>query len=204
MSDNLPRIIAFLGGLLGLGVATTVLFNIVINQDWNASPFIILLAIGNLLVVISALKPFKIPNSFLIWAVIGFLQAYFVYLGRFTIGLFLLPQVLLLLVAAFWGIIYNKKDRPVKEATYIDPPLTKQLNGEEEILSTLTSRERQVLILITQGKSNKDIAKFLVVSQNTVRHHVHQILKKLNCSSRGEASALAIKAGLRPNDLPRS
>jgi len=204
MPGYLSRVIAFLGGLLGLGVATTVLFNILINQDWNASPFIILLAIGNLLVVISALKSLRIQYSVLIWAGVGLLQAYFVYLGRFTIGLYLLPQVLLLLLAAFLEMLHTNKigkaKQPVQNTENLDQPTRQPNSGEKEILSTLTSREHQVLILITKGMSNKEIATNLVVSQNTVRHHVHQILKKLKCSSRGEASALARKAGLSSDD----
>jgi len=52
------------------------------------------------------------------------------------------------------------------------------------------------LTLIAAGNNNQQIADILVVSPNTVRHHVHQILSKLNCSSRGEAAMIAREAGL--------
>jgi DNA-binding NarL/FixJ family response regulator len=55
----------------------------------------------------------------------------------------------------------------------------------------LTPRERDVLRLITEGKSNQEIASHLVISSNTVRHHVHQVLRKVGASSRHEAAEMA-------------
>lgn len=53
----------------------------------------------------------------------------------------------------------------------------------------LTSRELEVLDLIGQGLTNQDIAEKLVIEIGTVKNHVHNILEKLNVSSRGEAAA---------------
>lgn len=53
----------------------------------------------------------------------------------------------------------------------------------------LTSRELEVLELIGQGLTNQDIAEKLVIEVGTVKNHVHNILEKLNVSSRGEAAA---------------
>jgi DNA-binding NarL/FixJ family response regulator len=53
----------------------------------------------------------------------------------------------------------------------------------------LTSREREVLGLIDQGLSNKEIARRLVIEVPTVKNHVHNILDKLRVCSRGEAAA---------------
>jgi len=55
----------------------------------------------------------------------------------------------------------------------------------------LTAREREVLSLLAKGCSNEAIADQLVVSRATVKHHVGQILGKLNASSRTEAVTLA-------------
>jgi NarL family two-component system response regulator LiaR len=55
----------------------------------------------------------------------------------------------------------------------------------------LTPREREVLALLGKGSSNEVIANQLNVSLFTVKHHVSQILQKLNVSSRTEALALA-------------
>jgi NarL family two-component system response regulator LiaR len=55
----------------------------------------------------------------------------------------------------------------------------------------LTVREREVLALLVKGLSNDAIADQLVLSRATVKHHVSQILGKLNASSRTEAVTLA-------------
>jgi two-component system, NarL family, response regulator LiaR len=60
----------------------------------------------------------------------------------------------------------------------------------------LTDREREVLALIIEGKSNVDIADELSVSLSTARFHVSTILSKLEASNRAEAAALAVKHGL--------
>jgi two-component system nitrate/nitrite response regulator NarL len=53
----------------------------------------------------------------------------------------------------------------------------------------LTSRERDVVMLLEGGLSNKEIAERLCIEVTTVKHHVHNILKKLRVSRRGEAAA---------------
>jgi len=55
--------------------------------------------------------------------------------------------------------------------------------------TTLTSREMEVLELISRGYTNQQIAQHLVIEVGTVKNHVHNILEKLNVSSRGEAAA---------------
>ncbi len=59
--------------------------------------------------------------------------------------------------------------------------------------SDLTDRERGVLTLMVEGKSNGVIAELLFVSQSTVKYHVSNILSKLGVSGRTEAVALAVK-----------
>lgn len=60
----------------------------------------------------------------------------------------------------------------------------------------LTPREREVLILIAEGATNKEIAQKLVVSENTARNHVSHILGKLSFNRRSEAAAYAVRKGL--------
>lgn len=57
----------------------------------------------------------------------------------------------------------------------------------------LTTRELEVLSLLTEGASSKEVARRLHVSQNTVRSHVQNILSKLGVHSRLEAAAFAVK-----------
>jgi DNA-binding NarL/FixJ family response regulator len=65
-----------------------------------------------------------------------------------------------------------------------------------EAFPELTSREAQVLDLIAQGKSNKDIARHLYLSQKTVRNHVSNIFTKLQVADRARAIVRAREAGL--------
>jgi two-component system nitrate/nitrite response regulator NarL len=63
----------------------------------------------------------------------------------------------------------------------------------------LTGREREILELLDEGLSNKDIARRLSIEVRTVKNHVHNILEKLRVHRRGEAAARvrATRAGSR-------
>jgi DNA-binding NarL/FixJ family response regulator len=63
------------------------------------------------------------------------------------------------------------------------------------LLSRLTIREREVLGLLAEGRSNSQIASALFISPKTASVHVSNILAKLEVSSRGEAAALAHRLG---------
>jgi len=65
----------------------------------------------------------------------------------------------------------------------------------ESLWGALTEREREVLALITQGKTDKEIAQVLEISKKTVGNHVSSILDKLRVSSRTEAALWAVRAG---------
>src|SRR5690606_13035682 len=65
-------------------------------------------------------------------------------------------------------------------------------NSPEE----LTEREVDVLRLLAQGKSNKEIALLLTIGEKTVKTHVSNILSKLNVSSRTQAALYAVRIGL--------
>jgi two-component system nitrate/nitrite response regulator NarL len=56
-------------------------------------------------------------------------------------------------------------------------------------LAPLTLRENEILALVAQGRSNKEIARQLAISSATVKNHMHSILQKLRVSRRGEAVA---------------
>jgi DNA-binding NarL/FixJ family response regulator len=56
---------------------------------------------------------------------------------------------------------------------------------------TLTRRELEVLQQLALGKSNQEIAEKLVISENTVKYHVHSILEKLHLSDRRDVAAYA-------------
>jgi DNA-binding NarL/FixJ family response regulator len=60
----------------------------------------------------------------------------------------------------------------------------------------LTPREKEVLHLLTEGKTNKEIAQKLFISEKTVKSHLNRIFKKFNVTRRLEAILYAIKQGL--------
>jgi two-component system, NarL family, response regulator len=60
----------------------------------------------------------------------------------------------------------------------------------------LSKRERQVLNRLANGRSNKQIAQILYISEHTAKAHVKAIMAKLNADSRTEVIAIAIKRGL--------
>jgi DNA-binding NarL/FixJ family response regulator len=66
----------------------------------------------------------------------------------------------------------------------------------EHVPDELTRREREVATLIARGKSNREIAGDLVVSERTVEGHVNNILSKLGFRSRAQISAWAVEKGL--------
>jgi NarL family two-component system response regulator LiaR len=67
----------------------------------------------------------------------------------------------------------------------------------------LSERELEVLRLLAQGKSNREIAERLVITELTVRTHVSNILGKLHLASRTQAALYALKEGLASlNDVP--
>jgi NarL family two-component system response regulator LiaR len=67
----------------------------------------------------------------------------------------------------------------------------------------LTERELAVLRLIAQGKSNRDIAEQLVITEMTVRTHVSNVLSKLHLASRTQAALYALREGLASlDDVP--
>lgn len=63
-------------------------------------------------------------------------------------------------------------------------------------LEPLTEREREVLVLLAQGMSNKAIAGRLVLTEGTVKNHVSNILGKLQAENRTQAAEIARKYGL--------
>ena len=78
--------------------------------------------------------------------------------------------------------------------------LLPRLGGTARVgAAALTDREREILGLIAQGLSNAAMAERLVVSVNTVRNHVANLLGKLGARTKLEALSIAIREGLLPD-----
>ncbi|HET6984327.1 MAG TPA: response regulator transcription factor, partial [Myxococcaceae bacterium] len=76
--------------------------------------------------------------------------------------------------------------------------------GEDPIFRTLTSREREVLTLLTEGIGNADIAERLNLSEKTVRNHVSNLFDKLGVWSRAQAIVFARDRGFGTDPSGRS
>lgn len=71
-----------------------------------------------------------------------------------------------------------------------------ELHTPRRASDTLSEREREVLRLVADGLSNKEIGRALTISERTARFHVTSILNKLGASTRAQAVALAGQRGL--------
>lgn len=63
-------------------------------------------------------------------------------------------------------------------------------------LNKLSAREREIIIMLARGVSNKEIARDLDLAESTIKIHVQGILRKLNLTSRVQAAVYAVKNGL--------
>lgn len=82
----------------------------------------------------------------------------------------------------------------------LDPQITrkvldqvKQMAQQQGVEASLTDQERNVLSLIGEGKTNREIAGVLYLSEKTVRNYVSNILQKLGFSNRAQAAAYAAR-----------
>lgn len=100
------------------------------------------------------------------------------------------------------GDVIRAIESAARGESMLDPSLTQRvffevrrsIKKEEAVaFQELTSQERQVLLLIAEGRTNREIAAELFLSEGTVRNYVSSILSKLGVSNRAEAAAYAIK-----------
>jgi len=68
--------------------------------------------------------------------------------------------------------------------------------ADDKCIESLTMREREVLMLVAQGKSNKEIAAHCHITEKTVKTHVSHLLSKLGLADRTQAAIYAVKKGL--------
>ncbi|HVP21869.1 MAG TPA: response regulator transcription factor [Anaerolineaceae bacterium] len=88
----------------------------------------------------------------------------------------------------------------------LDPAVTQRVfqevrravkEEEASAFANLSQQERHVLLLVSEGKTNREIAKALFLGEGTVRNYVSSILSKLGVSNRAEAAAYAVEHNLR-------
>ncbi len=100
--------------------------------------------------------------------------------------------------------LVNAVRRVAAGESLLDPSLTRQvmdrLRGdqvEDERLSRLTSQERNILELIAEGKTNRQIADELYLAEKTVKNYVSNLLSKMGFSRRTEAAVYAARLSER-------
>lgn len=99
-------------------------------------------------------------------------------------------------VAKGYYVIANKRMTPEQTEQWLLELYRRYgLNPEDTTFSPLTNREMEILELIIEGLSNKEIALRLGISQQTVKNHVTSILAKLNRSDRTQAAIYALRHG---------
>lgn len=74
--------------------------------------------------------------------------------------------------------------------------LTRSLVAPQRGVAALTGRERDVLVLVAEGRSNREIGRTLSIGERTVQTHLGNVLAKLGLSSRTQAALWAVREGL--------
>jgi DNA-binding NarL/FixJ family response regulator len=99
-------------------------------------------------------------------------------------------------VAEGYYVIANKRLTPAQAEQWLLELYRRYgISPEDTTLSPLTNRQMEILELIIEGLSNKQIAMRLGISQQTVKNHVTSILAKLNRSDRTQAAIYALRHG---------
>ncbi len=86
----------------------------------------------------------------------------------------------------------------IGSALFADAAWVRVIDPEERLVDekALTKRELDVLRLVKQGLSNKEIARCLILEESTIKNHLHRILVKLGVPSRRHAIRVAYDYGL--------
>jgi DNA-binding NarL/FixJ family response regulator len=92
-------------------------------------------------------------------------------------------------------MLVNAVKRVHAGGRYLPPPVSQALTSRTRD-SNLSNREREVLALLANGKSNREIAGQLGITEATVKCHVSVILMRLNASDRTQAVVTALQRGL--------
>jgi two-component system nitrate/nitrite response regulator NarL len=97
---------------------------------------------------------------------------------------------------------------PLSSSNQLVPRAQENVAIAENVLTVLTDRERQIMHLVSEGLSNKEIGRRLNIADGTIKVHLHHIYQKLEISNRTVLAALAIShndgAGIPPgNPIPR-
>jgi DNA-binding NarL/FixJ family response regulator len=103
------------------------------------------------------------------------------------------------LVRSIKKLLSGENQLHPKATTHLLSHLTNKSRDSKSPTEELTKRELEVLVEIAKGKSNKEIASSLFITEKTVKTHVSNMLAKLNLQDRTQAALFAVKNGLIQN-----
>ena len=98
--------------------------------------------------------------------------------------------------------LFKSLERISRGEALLDPTLTQKLfkrvreanrKANDEAFTPLSDQELKILLLISEGNTNKEIAAVIFLSEKTVRNYVSSVLSKLNLRTRSEAAAYAVR-----------
>ncbi|WP_368298306.1 response regulator [Cytobacillus firmus] len=101
-----------------------------------------------------------------------------------------------ILVQAITQLMKGEHQLHPKATSHLLTHLTNKNNTERQPLEELTKRELEVLREIAKGKSNKEIASSLFITEKTVKTHVSNLLSKLELADRTQAALYAVRHGI--------
>jgi DNA-binding CsgD family transcriptional regulator len=107
--------------------------------------------------------------------------------GELSAVLLLRAQTPSRLLSCIRAVTGGSETPPVTELVYVD---------HQGVERTLTHREFDVLRLLADGSTTREIAEHLSYSERTIKNIVHSLLEKLNCRTRAHAVALAARQGV--------
>lgn len=183
--------------LIGIGIVPCQmlpLYGSVIMKSYPSkyiSPIIIFLALVAVLVQSSMVEMFRNAPVML----------YLVYAVIMTVLVFIYAQIEPFLLFSLRRRNAENNETAQKDISSVSETVTKPaqtLAETPDILSVLTPKEREVTEFICMGYTNKDIAKIMFISENTVKDHTKKIYPKMGVHSRFELATLVSKN--RPKD----
>jgi DNA-binding NarL/FixJ family response regulator len=78
----------------------------------------------------------------------------------------------------------------------VGPSRSEEVLAARTSLDLLTAREREILVLISRGNSNRRVAKALGISEKTVKNHLSAVFTKVGASDRTQAVVMGIRSGI--------
>ncbi|NBW62383.1 MAG: DNA-binding response regulator [Synechococcaceae bacterium WB4_1_0192] len=94
------------------------------------------------------------------------------------------------------GVVLEAVAQLQRGTRFLDPDVRRLVEADLAIAGSLTAREREVLGLLAEGLTNRQIAERIVVAEVTARDHVQRILHKLAVPDRTAAAVLGLRLGL--------